>query len=744
VSNSYNKTLGGTSGTVWYLSISTDNWNSGQYKLKVRARNSTKTYYFNVEGVSVTADVPSVVYLGQSVTIKGTTNIAETGSIYDYGTPNYVNVTICYPNGTKAWPTNGNMNVSVKSDGTWECPVSWVPILSNSTPTGSYKLVVKAVATKNETDTETYYILVKEPTITINLAPSYVRGEGLYIEGTSNLGANVALSINVTGGNINKYPLLITDTSNPRSAPANSWHPNAVIPYENFTVYTSADGSWQTEKLYINPNASRTTYTVEVKVINRTSILAVGTINVVKATLTAKLSMSSLTLGSQVTLKGTSPVEDIFLLTSDKNVFQNVGEIQSNDKGTATDSPPHTPMHIKTIAGGNTFEVTLKVCDNASYGTYTLYVIASPDGIHYDLSKDAYLQLPVTIAPVGILYAPDTFTITQGSAKKIFIEVNAKPNDVVYACYTLEGHGVDIKKGARPSSNAVSFSNHNQLVKWNETANGTYWMFTTIYPYYNATGKYLESSYNATYDKLLPVGTYTLTIHLYTRDPDSGIFEETASKEITMDVQPVVMTVTCPSEVVKGEPIKLVIHENRVNCDQYDHIYVVMDLGTKLRKYLGIALNESGYAVVDIPTGDITPGTYKIYIRDTMGTVNGTVTAFIDNYYNLKPTSGYALRWKADDDVLVIKTVKILASSEEITPTPTPTATATPTPTPTPTPKPTATPTPKPTATPTPTPTTTATPTPTPTPKKKTPGFEAVFAIAGLIAVAYLLRRREL
>ncbi len=64
---------------------------------------------------------------------------------------------------------------------------------------------------------------------------------------------------------------------------------------------------------------------------------------------------------------------------------------------------------------------------------------------------------------------------------------------------------------------------------------------------------------------------------------------------------------------------------------------------------------------------------------------------------------------------------------------PSPTATVSPTATPAPT----ATPTVPPTATPTPTP---ATPTPaTPTPEE--PGFEAVFAIAGLLAIAYLVLR---
>ncbi|HJH26016.1 MAG TPA: hypothetical protein C5S37_04400 [Methanophagales archaeon] len=61
--------------------------------------------------------------------------------------------------------------------------------------------------------------------------------------------------------------------------------------------------------------------------------------------------------------------------------------------------------------------------------------------------------------------------------------------------------------------------------------------------------------------------------------------------------------------------------------------------------------------------------------------------------------------------------------------------------TPTPTPTPTATPTAKPTTPPVPTPEPTAEPEPTATPEP--PGFEAVFAIAGLLAVAYLVVRRK-
>jgi len=84
---------------------------------------------------------------------------------------------------------------------------------------------------------------------------------------------------------------------------------------------------------------------------------------------------------------------------------------------------------------------------------------------------------------------------------------------------------------------------------------------------------------------------------------------------------------------------------------------------------------------------------------------------------------------------------------EVTTPTPTATATVTPEETPTPSPEVTATPTATPTLTPTPSPSLAGTPTPTvtaspvssPTSGPSIPGFEGVFAIAGLLAVAYLV-----
>jgi PGF-CTERM protein len=80
-----------------------------------------------------------------------------------------------------------------------------------------------------------------------------------------------------------------------------------------------------------------------------------------------------------------------------------------------------------------------------------------------------------------------------------------------------------------------------------------------------------------------------------------------------------------------------------------------------------------------------------------------------------------------------------LAPTTTPTPTPTPSPTLTPEVTPTPTSSETETPSPSLSPTSMPAVTPTASPTPTPTP----PGFEAVFAIAGLLAVAYLVLRRR-
>lgn len=112
--------------------------------------------------------------------------------------------------------------------------------------------------------------------------------------------------------------------------------------------------------------------------------------------------------------------------------------------------------------------------------------------------------------------------------------------------------------------------------------------------------------------------------------------------------------------------------------------------------------------------------------------VDGSATSVVQKAYSF--TIPHTDRWyividnalteiegEADAGVPVNVHVKVTTSTPSPTPTPTPTST--------------------PSLTPTLMPTVTPGPTPTPTPE--TPGFEAISAIAGLLAIAYLLGRRK-
>ncbi len=721
-------------GQVYYAYVETGNTTMlknakpGTYEIEVDvpSLNTSQSLDFTVKSVTVSAVVPSTAALTQTIKIKGTTDIAQTGSEYDYGTPNYVYVKVYAPNGSLVY----DVACTVKSDGSWQAYPN-LKIGQNWT-TGTYHVEVKAVTVPNGTmfqDTEDYYIVVKKPKIKFEMNKlTFTNGEEIVFKGISTAAAGTPVKVVIFG------KLIGTDARTPV--------PTTTVEGQVAQVLMTSvgeDGSWRTSKYYVLANASRTTYTVEAILGNNIATDTI-TIQVVKATINATLSRHTLVRGADVVLSGTSQVSTLFIFTDEYPVFDNVGKLPGSSCSNVMNLPlRERPMIIKT--SDHSFKITLTVSKNADTGTYTLYVIASPDGISYDLARDPYIQIPVTIVEAGFIHVPTVIKIPRGSSKKIFVEVNAEPDTVIKVAAELRGHGIKIK----PEIVGKTIVGGIPFVKWNETKNG-WWMFAMIRPFYNSSSNQLESTFNGTYDHLLPIGEYTLTLHMY-KVTSTGLSEITdAQTKIPLIIEPVKMTVTVPSVVKKGQDIVVVIKENRVGVERYDHIYVVLDLGVKLKKYEGVALNSSGVAVVKIPTSDIWPGTYKLYVRDTMGTEKGS----IDQYYNIPPTDAYAKKFYADDDILVVKEVTIVKNVTAV-PTVTPTPTPTPKPTPTPTPKPKVTPKPKPTPTPTPTPTpkkvTTPTPTPakpTPTPtKKKTPGFEAFFAIIGLLAVAYLLRRRH-
>ena len=137
--------------------------------------------------------------------------------------------------------------------------------------------------------------------------------------------------------------------------------------------------------------------------------------------------------------------------------------------------------------------------------------------------------------------------------------------------------------------------------------------------------------------------------------------------------------------------------------------------------------------------------TIALVVTENIGTYSKSVSLSIgDNKFTFTATDSAGNSNSAS--ITVTRLSYVIGGGGYVAPSPTPT----PTPTPTPAPKviiPTPTPTPVPVV-----------PTPTPTPKvgvlervtrkvtemvPKVPGFEAIFAIVGLLAVAYLLRRRR-
>ncbi|WP_048086481.1 PGF-CTERM sorting domain-containing protein [Ferroglobus placidus] len=667
---------------------------TGAYKLKVVSGDADNSVTFYIVGatISVTAD-KDTVRLGQKVKISGSTNVAETGSDFDKNGDNKVTIKIYKDTVT---PENmvDSVEVDINEDGTFskevEFKLDW--------DTGTYKIVAE-VSNGYTSKDERVTITAEKPLLEIKMDTlSFARGEEFEIKGTTSLPAG--------------EEIVITGLDEFSDAPA------TVI------AYVDSDGNFKTSKFRVKPDAALSTYKVKAKYeAAKYTVEDSVKIKVVRQSLDVTVDKNVVAKGGKVKLNGTTTVETVYIYAESGNVFEGVAALPFENKEFMIEDYPTKSVDVDD----NTFETELAVKSDAETGTYLVYVFAPASTDKIDPVSDAQKILSITVTDVAFAEVPESITMIKGQKVTFKVKIDTPSSDIVRLAWKLSGQGIKTK----------------EIDEGNPDENGV--VEIELLPYYDEDNKVLVSEPG----KTLATGMYTLKLQLYytkgTVDTADDEKVEDGSVTIPVEVVNPEISVDVPSEVKKGDPLKVVIKTNRE--EGYGNIYVILKTPMKVYRQQ-VTIGEDGSAEAVFETYGLPLGTAKVYVRDTLGTIKDNDATLLNTYYDLDPAEGFAKDLKFHDDVLVGPIeVKIV---EELTPTPTPTPTPTATPVSTPTATPTPTPTPTPEKTPVKTPTPTPTPakeTPTPTPtkeeKKGVPGFEAFLAIAGLAAVAYALRRRQ-
>jgi PGF-CTERM protein len=713
------------------------NMHSGTYKFVVIVKDeygNTLTIVgqtFEVVDISIDLLSPTEGKVGQKLKLEGTTNVADTESIYDADRPNEVYIEVTRPQGDPI----GSIIVPVRN-GVFKWPgvITLLPWYE----TGSYKVYIRVDVSANSSDDATFYFTVTEPAMEFTLAKqSYIRSEGIYLEGNVEVSEwNIAAIFvyckeDPELNDLFDYQELLTKYSGYyiKMRP-----PGESRDYWGIIIPINVGYNFKSQKLHINKTAEKKTYTLvgvlgyyadgvgDVSTFTLTDYTMVTSIRVVKETLVASLSQSKVTRGEEIKLSGEAVLSKVYVFTDRENILVGVPKIPRDDNP-FTASEVDGSLYPISVKDGK-FETILRVGEDRTFvrpDTYLIYVIEpadqteGPDQV-FDPTEDPMAILSLTVVEFAFEKWPDTIQMVPGDYVDVFVKVNGDP-DLVEAYMEIEGHGVKV-----PYTNM-------RMSKYNESGSG--WLFATIYPFYDKANAILTSEFDPKNKPALVLGSYVVKFYLY--DEGSQVDEETAILEvIPEDITVTINNQTGPEvTVVKGEDLVVKIDTNR-KAKGYDDIHVIFDLGSTRQKYLHNPLDENGDTKVVISTAGIPEGEYYLYVRDRMKTY--TSAWDWDKHYDYDPIKEYYAAkdvW-GQDDTLVVKKIKIV---EAAPPAPTPT-----TPAVTPTTPPPATPTPT-----TPPVEVTTTPTPPPvttTPKGGIPGFEAIFAIAGLLAVAYLLRRK--
>ncbi|WP_202320781.1 PGF-CTERM sorting domain-containing protein [Archaeoglobus neptunius] len=488
------------------------------------------------------------------------------------------------------------------------------------------------------------------------------------------------------------------------------------------TYYVDALGN-VVIKLDVSPTADLTDYkfTAEIPGLGVSDEVRV---TVVKQTLNITAEKTTAVRGESVRFTGSTSASVVYVYASDKGVFKIgntwVAELPSD---TVLDTPDElNTSRVYPDSNDNLdFKVDVQVTSTAygdvSPGTYYLYFYApsnvTADGKQanrIDKASDtqAIVAIVVTDPRIESVEIPSKIPY-QGAVEVSILTAPGDKNNVIVT-FKLEGSNVKADPSDFQLGSDLGHPDSNGYVN-----------FTLDFK------KYAEE----TGDTLEP-GLYVFTAKLKFVSSLGGDVVDT--KDSLIEIVPQTLDVTIePTQPVVGDQIKVTVSTNREGKSGYDHIWVTM-VGTNYKSVQKVTLNSKGVGTVTFETVGLAAGTYKFYVRDTAGTWDKDHDELYvpENLYNLDPAEAIAKIYNAQDDLLVVKTIQLLETAPTTTTAVPTTTTAVPT-----------------TTTAVPTTTTVATTTTTAAVTTTTaggqggiPGFEAVFAIAGLLAVAYLLRRR--
>ncbi|NHW24038.1 MAG: PGF-CTERM sorting domain-containing protein [Archaeoglobales archaeon] len=642
--------------------------------------------------------VPSKQVNGTDLTITGVTNAAETGSEYDAGLPNYVYLNITDLNDTPvcSFPAldpalqavTGWANATsalIGKDKTFSIKIDYFGTRApcGNLPTGYYKakfiLVTDQGLLSDKSNQTAVFELVNGM---VKIQPdktTVTRGDKVKFTIVTNLKVNSPVTFTI------KDARIIGESGE-----------------KTETLRVDATGKAYKE-ITVAQAAPLTEYKFEAKIAG--DVTDTISISVVKQTLDLSVDKTTVARGGELRFTGTTTADVVYVFASEDNVFSGVCEVPSD---TVFPTAPYNSTTQKFYPDSNDkLDFKLDVLKSADAGTYYLYFYAPVNSSQIDKASDPQKMIAIVVTDPRILSVDIPSRIPYQGEVEVKIVTDPGKREDAYVTWVLEGSNIKAKPSAfgGPADEKYTIDSNNEVS-----------FRLNLKNYYDEKNKAIDP------------GLYMFTVKLYLDN------DETYKVQKLVEISPISLDVKIePDVVVVGDQIKITVQSSREGVPGYDNIYVTM-VGANYKAVQKVTLDSTGKGSVTFETLGLADGTYKFYVRDTMGTdaPDKGYPAFTiaEDLYDLDPAEPTAKVAKADDDILVIKTIQLL--KERPTPTPTPTPTTPPPTTPVPT---------TPAAT-TPAPTTTVVPKTTAAPGP-IPGFEAIFAIAGLLAVAYLLRRRQ-